>query len=81
MTTQPADPHTRLRPTLPTPGRVTLLPAIQSYQAVTRLISTTPASRLLPEAAELPRGIVADGVLAVEGTVAGSTVGMSPTGS
>jgi hypothetical protein len=52
MTTQPADPHTRLRPTPPTPSMVTSLQAIESYPAVTLLMSTTPASRMLPEDAE-----------------------------
>jgi len=52
MTTQPADPHTRPLPTLPTPSMVTLLQAIESYPAVSLLMSTTPASRMLPEDAE-----------------------------
>jgi hypothetical protein len=58
MTAQPADPQTRLRPTLPTPSMVTLLQAIESYPAVTLLLSTTPASRLLAEDAERLRGMV-----------------------
>ena len=53
MTTpKPADAHARLRPTLPTPSMVTLLQAIESYPAVTVLMSTTPAPRMLPEDAE-----------------------------
>lgn len=58
MTAQPADPHTRLRATPPTPNMVTLLQAIESYPAVTLLMSTTPASRMLPEDAERLRGMV-----------------------
>ena len=57
MTAQPAEPHTRLRPTLPTPSMVTLLQAIVSYPAVTLLMSTTPAPRMLPEDAERLRGM------------------------
>ncbi|HYN74844.1 MAG TPA: hypothetical protein VEV13_01465 [Candidatus Limnocylindria bacterium] len=53
MTThKPAEAHARLRPTLPTPSMVTLLQAIESYPAVTLLMSTTPAARMLPEEAE-----------------------------
>ncbi len=53
MTTQmPADAQARLRPTLPTPSMVTLLQAIRSYPAVSVLMSTTPASQMLPEDAE-----------------------------
>ena len=57
MTTQPADLRTRLRPTLATPRGVTLLQAIKSYPAVTLLMSTTPAPRMLPEDAERLRGL------------------------
>ncbi len=49
MTTpKPADAHARLRPTLPTPSMVTLLQAIESYPAVTVLMSTTPARAHAP---------------------------------
>ncbi len=52
MTTQPGDTEVRPRPILPTPSMVTLLQAIESYPAVTLLMSTTPGSRMLPGDAE-----------------------------
>ncbi len=60
MTTQPADLPTRLLPALPTPSMVTLLQAIESYPAVSLLMSTTPASRMLPEDAERLLGMARD---------------------
>ena len=60
MTTQPADLPTRLLPALPTPSMVTLLQAIESDPAVSLLMSTTPASRMLPEDAERLLGMARD---------------------
>ena len=61
MTAHKPAPHVaRTRPALPTPNMVTLLQGIKSYPAVSLLMSTTPAPRMLPEDAERLLGMVRD---------------------
>jgi hypothetical protein len=68
-TTVPTSTAAGSRPALPTPGLVTLLQSITSYPAVSLLMTTTPAPRMLPEDADQLLGMVrqAESRLAEEG--------------
>jgi len=61
MTTQnTARADQRVRPQLPTPTKVTLLQVISSYPAISVIMSTTPAARMLPSDAQRLLGMVRD---------------------
>ena len=64
MTTTPTVPPTRRRPAgpppAPTPQQVVLLQAVRGHPAVSVLMNTTPAHRMLPDDAGRLRGLVVE---------------------